>query len=401
MSQSTRLLVKKICRYIYYTGLGNYWIEDIYKETSCYKVYSAVSFSAYIIMVFLENVAAWFGVFPKVEKNSAVMFSAIHNIVLVKMFLLLYHKKSIKKLNYEIAAVGAGMEQKVTMRNQYKKVKYGLLLYVFSVYLSLLAYGVASMRKYIIEGTPFYTVVTYLPSYDDTSSIAFVLRVFFYMIWLYMMLPMMSADCMPVAHLIIIAYKFITLCDHYKKISEDFRKNLYDKSKQIAVAKLKYECMQGITMHQKLLVLANEVNRVFGVIMSLQVCESSVVAVLLLLRLAISLHVNFTDAIMTYTFVGSLFILLALNLWNAGEITYQASLLSFEIYSCGWHLSQSDALGREIKHMVLISCAQAQKPFIFKAFGIQELSYATFVSVARMTYSIFAVFYHRTIALHS
>lgn len=31
---------------------------------------------------------------------------------------------------------------------------------------------------------------------------------------------------------------------------------------------------------------------------------------------------------MTYTFVGSLFYLLALNLWNAGEITYEVSNVS-------------------------------------------------------------------------
>ncbi|XP_013169651.1 PREDICTED: uncharacterized protein LOC106119282 [Papilio xuthus] len=358
------------------------------------NIYMIITFTAYIIMVLLENLAACFGDFPKVEKNSSVMFSVIHNTVLAKMFLLLYHKKSIRKLNSEMALLGADMEDDVTMNKQYKKVKYGLLLYVVSVYLSLLAYGVDSLSKCVTEGTPFYTVVTYYPSYNSTTDVASALRVFFYMTWLYMMLPMMAADCLPIVHLIIMAYKFITLCNHFKNISKDFTRNKTNMRKESAVLKLKFGCMQGILMHRKLILLIKEVNRVFGIIMSLQVCESSAVAVLLLLRLAISPRQNLTDAIMTYTFVSSLFILLALNLWNAGEITYQASLLSFEIYSCGWHLcNMFPQHQRDIKYLVLISSAQAQKSLILKAFAIQELSYATFVSVARLTYSIFAVFY--------
>lgn len=103
-------------------------------------------------MIFLENLAALFGNFPDVEKNSAVMLSAIHNIVLAKMFLLLYHKKSIRKLNYEMATVGENFEEQFVMKKQYRKVKVGISLYVISVYLSLIAYGVESTRKSLVEG---------------------------------------------------------------------------------------------------------------------------------------------------------------------------------------------------------------------------------------------------------
>nr|QLI62084.1 odorant receptor 41 [Streltzoviella insularis] len=66
------------------------------------------------------------------------------------------------------------------------------------------------------------------------------------------------------------------------------------------------------------------------------------------------------------------------------------------MFYCGWHLCDMDKQSHhDIRRLVLIGCAQAQKPLILKAFGIQDLSYETFVSVARMTYSIFAVFYQR------
>ncbi|XP_075979648.1 uncharacterized protein LOC142978917 [Anticarsia gemmatalis] len=396
MSLNTKSLLRNVCKYVYYAGAGNCWYENIYPESKSYQLYSVITFSIYTTMIFLENVAALFGNFPEVEKNSAVMFSAIHNIVLTKMFLLLYHKKSIRKLNYEMATVGEDLEEEHVMNKQYTKAKVGISLYIISVYLSLIAYGVESARRAIVEGAPFYTVVTYLPFYDDNSVVALIFRIFFYITWLYMMLPMMSADCMPITHLITMTYKFITLCHHYESIRKEFEQDLLTMNKTEATEKLKARCLEGIRMHQKLLYLADEIHRVFGIIMSLQVCESSAVAVLLLLRLALSPHLDLTNAFMTYTFVGSLFLLLALNLWNAGEVTYQASLLSSAIFYCGWHLCDPEKeRHRDIRRLVLIASAQAQKPLILKAFGIQDLSYETFVSVARMTYSVFAVFYQR------
>ncbi|XP_063626991.1 uncharacterized protein LOC134798536 [Cydia splendana] len=382
MSPRTKFLLKDCCKFVYYAGCGIYWYEDINHETIPFKLYRFISFSIYTVMIFLENVAAVFGSFPSVEKNSAVMFAAIHNIVFTKMYLFLYHKVSIRKLNSEMGDVGENLEEDDVMKKQYWKVKYGILFYVVSVYMSLGAYGVESTRKSIVEGAPFYTVVTYWPAYEDPTTIAAIFRIFFYITWLYMMLPMMSADCMPITHLICIAYKFVTLRRHFERIREEFDGDLVTMRKEEAEEKLWIGCLDGIKMHQKLMYLADEINRIFGIIMSLQVCESSAVAVLLLLRLALSPHMDLTNAFMTYTFVGSLFFLLALNLWNAGEITYQASLLSPAMFYCGWHMCAARRPRRDIRRLVLIACAQAQKPLVLKAFGIQDLSYSTFVSVS-------------------
>ncbi|CAH0399497.1 unnamed protein product [Chilo suppressalis] len=380
--RKTKEILRIFCKYVYYAGAGNCWYENIYEETLLYKFYTCTSFTVYTTMIFLENLAALIGEFPEVEKNSAVMFFAIHNIVLTKMLLLLYHKKSIRKLNYEMAMVGQEFEESWNMRRQQLKVWGGIIAYVISVYLSLIAYGVASTKRVLEEGVPFYTVVTYLPYYNDDSTIASCVRIFFYITWLYMMLPMMSADCMPITHLITMTHKFMTLCQHFNRIRKEFEKDALIMDKQRALEKLKEGVLQGIQIHQKLMHLGDEIHRVFGIIMSLQVCESSAVAVLLLLRLALSPHMDLTNAFMTYTFVSSLFLLLALNLWNAGEITYQASLLSNAIFNCGWHLSNMEKEShRDIRRLVLISCTQAQKPLILKAFGIQDLSYSTFVSL--------------------
>lgn len=47
---------------------------------------------------------------------------------------------------------------------------------------------------------------------------------------------------------------------------------------------------------------------------------------------------------------------------------------------------------RDIRRLILIGCVQAQKPLILKAFGIQDLSYSTFVSVSIYLLPKFIVF---------
>ncbi|VVC95242.1 unnamed protein product [Leptidea sinapis] len=384
--RDTRCLLRSFCKFVFYSGAGNFYYDETYNESIAYRLYTIASYSVYVTMILLENIAAIFGNFPEVEKNSAVMFAAIHNIVLAKMFLLQYHKRSIKKLNFEIVAIMENINNERVMKAQYTRVKYGISFYAVSVYLALGAYGIESLRKVISEGAPFYTVVTYLPQYDDTSTTADIVRSFFYFTWLYMMLPMMSTDCMPIIHLILLAHKFKTLCLYFEGLRTNLDKQIILVGRNNAEDMLRRSFIEGIIMHQKLIFLAQEIHRLFGIIMSLQVCESSAVAVLLLLRLALSPHLDFTNAFMTYSFVGSLFFLLALNLWNAGELTYQASLLSNAMFYCGWHLHDARKdTNNDIRKLVLIGCAQAQKPLILKAFGVQDLSYATFVSLRMPT----------------
>lgn len=152
MPPSTKSLLKFYCKYAYYAGAGDFWYENGEKETKTYKVYMIISFSIYFIMFFLENMAALFGDFPEVEEKSAVMFSAIHDIILIKMFFIVYYKSSIRKLNNEMSLVMREIEEEYVMIKQQKKVLWGITLYVITVYLSLISYGVESLRKVIVEG---------------------------------------------------------------------------------------------------------------------------------------------------------------------------------------------------------------------------------------------------------
>lgn len=155
MSLKTKYLLRGFCKYVYYSGCGNFWYEDIYKETVMYRIFNVVSYGAYTTLVLLENLATLFGNFPAVETKSAIMLAGAHNIVLFKLYLLVYHKGSIRKLNLDMGSLGESLEEETVMKKQYRKVKWGCLFFSVTVFLTLLSYGLASARRALTEGKLF------------------------------------------------------------------------------------------------------------------------------------------------------------------------------------------------------------------------------------------------------
>lgn len=152
MALKTKYLLRDFCKYVYYSGCGNFWHEDIYKETVLYRIFNVVSYGTYTMLVLLENLAVLFGKFPSVESNSAIMLASAHNIVLFKLYLFVYHKNSIRKLNLEMGSVGESIEEETVMKKQYRKVNWGCLLFSLNVFLTVLSYGLASARRALTEG---------------------------------------------------------------------------------------------------------------------------------------------------------------------------------------------------------------------------------------------------------
>ncbi|KAI8434248.1 hypothetical protein MSG28_012345 [Choristoneura fumiferana] len=175
-----------------------------------------------------------------------------------------------------------------------------------------------------------------------------------------------------------------------RKMQTDFDKNNYGGNEEFAANKLQTGLIEGIVMHRDLLRLSKDIDRSFGTVMALQVCQSSGSAVSLLLQIALSSDLTFVAGMKIIFFVAALFFLLALFLCNAGEITYQASLLSDSIFYCGWHACP---MRRNLRRLVLMACASAQRPLVMKAFKMLQLTYGTFLTVVRSTYSVFALFY--------
>nr|XP_034833216.1 uncharacterized protein LOC117989926 [Maniola hyperantus] len=393
------VILKTFCKKIYWVGSGNFWYEEgvIRDDNSIfYKIFNHSLFLTYGFMTLLEILAALIGDFPEDEKSDSITFAVSHTIVMIKIFSVISNKKLVKKLIRDLIKVCELYEDNSLMVEKYRIMKINFVAYVFTVYGCTACFVFEGLRKMSV-GSHFVTIVTYYPSYRDDSLLAVITRITTTFVLLIMMLTMIvSVDCFALANLIIFKYKFITLRGYFEKLREDFDKLLEMGNPRRAAKQLTQGLIAGIVMHKELIRISKEIDKAFGTILALQLFQSSGSAVSLLLQIALSDQLTLVAQMKILFFIFALFFLLGLFLCNAGDITYQASLLSDSIFYCGWHSCPSqypNKARRNLGLLVLQACAQSQRPIVMKAFKMLELTYATFLLVVRGTYSVFALIY--------
>ncbi|XP_004929671.4 uncharacterized protein LOC101739466 [Bombyx mori] len=391
-------ILKTYCDKIFLVGSGNFWYqktESRNDKTLLYKIYSCVLFFTYGFMTVLEIMAATMGDFPDDEKRDSVTFASSHTLIMIKFISIIKNKELLKTLNRKMMMICEAHEEQTLMDEMYRIVKINVVAYCVAVYGSVTFFVFEGLRKFY-DGSHFVTIVTYYPSKDDDTMLASIFRIATTLVLLVMMLSMIiSVDTYTMAYLIMYKYKFITLRHYFKRLRENVDELVAAGKARLAAEKLAQGLVEGIKMHNELLSLSKDIHKAFGTVMALQLCQSSGSAVSLLLQIALSDQLTFTMGMKIFFFLAAMYLLLALFLCNAGEITYQASLLSDEIFYCGWHKCNSPVLStqRNIRDIVLIAILRAQSPLVMKAFKMVELTYATFILVVRSTYSVFALFY--------
>ncbi|XP_028026673.1 uncharacterized protein LOC114240354 [Bombyx mandarina] len=391
-------ILKTYCDKIFLVGSGNFWYqktESRNDKTLLYKIYSCVLFFTYGFMTVLEIMAATMGDFPDDEKRDSVTFASSHTLIMIKFISIIKNKELLKRLNRKMMMICEAHEEQTLMDEMYRIVKINVVAYCVAVYGSVTFFVFEGLRKFY-DGSHFVTIVTYYPSKDDDTMLASIVRIATTLVLLVMMLSMIiSVDTYTMAYLIMYKYKFITLRHYFKRLRENVDELVAAGKARLAAEKLAQGLVEGIKMHNELLSLSKDIHKAFGTVMALQLCQSSGSAVSLLLQIALSDQLTFTMGMKIFFFLAAMYLLLALFLCNAGEITYQASLLSDEIFYCGWHKCNSPVLStqRNIRDIVLIATLRAQSPLVMKAFKMVELTYATFILVVRSTYSVFALFY--------
>ncbi|CAH2243685.1 jg26156 [Pararge aegeria aegeria] len=96
----------------------------------------------------------------------------------------------------------------------------------------------------------------------------------------------------------------------------------------------------------------------------------------------------FTIVLATVALLSSTGILMS----NAGDITFEATLVPTAMYSSGWQNCRGER-SRRVRKLMVIAMNEAQKPVIIRSFGIMEISYQSFVSMVKASYSAFSFLY--------
>ncbi|XP_013140335.1 PREDICTED: uncharacterized protein LOC106104750 [Papilio polytes] len=137
------------------------------------------------------------------------------------------------------------------------------------------------------------------------------------------------------------------------------------------------------------IICARKIQMSFGKLYTVQVVESISMLAICLLKLTTSVQ-DIASLVKNFMFISCVLLLNGTYMMSGGDVTYEASLISDSVFHCGWEYGKSR---RGLRSLVVVTLQQSQVPIRMTAFGVLSLSYNSFITVLRLSYSFFAVMY--------
>nr|QRF70980.1 odorant receptor [Semiothisa cinerearia] len=388
----TTKLFQKLSIILYLCGFVDFWIEDVKLPAKFVRLYN--SFRIFIELLMFSfmvlEVGAFFTQNNLTEKQSAdrLVYGISHPILYIYCLNLLYYKKEIREVLYRLAASLKDVyNDEEVEKHMLRKLKFYLMAYVTSCGSCMVFYGASAWIQYIRLGSPFTTVITAWPDTLDESHQAHIFRVLFYLIWWIYFTRVSASYILILSMFISLSFQYTNLQSYFSGLKRIFDSPLEQRDKE---AQFLSAFETGVRLHLDTIWCKQECQRIYNIIFSAQLLQTvaELVSVMSMMINSERTVVNL-GAVMSTT-CGAL-ISTGFLMWNAGDVTVEASYLPAAIYCSGWQNVRHASL--QSRHLVIMAITQAQRPVVFTALGFVPISYETYLKIAKISYSVFSVVY--------
>ncbi|XP_059052948.1 odorant receptor 67c-like [Achroia grisella] len=393
-SNLTTKYFSKLCHIIFFWGLPNFWIEDL--KLSRTLIISYTYFTRFVTALLYIFLILEYGAFftqPSLsEKQSTdrLLFTFSHPLLFSYTFFMNRNMHKIKDLLYSLT---------VTLKTEYNyhnieisMIRKGKLYCVGCIgicSMAMVMYGIDGATQYLNTGASFTTVITAWPDVNDTRQNAHMFRVVTYVIWWVFMFRVFSAYLLIIPINVCLSHQYIQLRTYFHSLAAIFEDNKLSPDKMDE----KYEegFVIGIGQHAMTIRCARHNQDVCSAIFVGQIMVNVQVLVLLMSQLVASERSLGTLFVAATTSVSLLFST-GFFMWNAGDVTVEASKLATAMYSSGWENCTRRCAVR-VRKLLVLAMMQAQKPVIIRGMGVIEISYQSYLSIVKSSYSVFSVLY--------
>nr|AXF48799.1 odorant receptors OR58.1 [Lobesia botrana] len=392
-TNDTVLLFHKICN-IVYVGCGtNFMFDNLKLPDRFIRVFSYVSkvFEALTIALILSEWGAFF-----THKNLTIMqktdlvLYAPTSVTLYAMYLnAVFRKEQIKELGYTLAVTlkemfSDGATERLMVKKTWRFVT-AMAVLVFGLVIST---GIDTGYRAITTNATFTTMIPAWPMLEDRSTAAGICRIAHYVVWLIFVSRVGSMYFIILAVAISLQHQFRILHEYFLSLG-----SIFDGEGSYEEKERKYEeaVVHGIKMHSLTLWCTNETQVTCGLAFSMQVV-TNVLSLVLLMVQWMNMERTFANALHVVLFACVMLIGTGIFMWNAGDITFEAAKLPTAIFHSGWYHCRGESSVR-VRKLVTIAMRRAQDRVVIKGFGIMELSYESYISIVKSSYSVFSVMY--------
>uniref|UniRef100_A0A0K8TU59 Odorant receptor n=1 Tax=Epiphyas postvittana TaxID=65032 RepID=A0A0K8TU59_EPIPO len=384
---------RKICKIIYLSCATNFSFEEMKLPSLFIKIYSPLSkILEVIVVVFIAS--EWGSYFTQnnlTEKQTADMhLFAFSHIVIYSIYAsAMYHKDRIRQLVLTLTVTLKKVcNDEEIERMMIKKTYWYLTAMVFVCSGSLFSYGLDAGVQALTSNATFTTVIPIWPDVEDRRFIASVARVIYYIIWWIFVTRVISIYFIVLSITICLGHQFTNLHKYFLDLSDIFEEvgSQEDKERRYEDA-----VKVGVKMHSITLWCAEQAQVTCGVAYSGQVIINVSVLVLLMIQM-VNTERTLSGVVPIVMLGSSVLVGSAVFMLNAGDITIEASRLPTAMFLSGWQHCRGPASVRA-RRLITIAMAEAQKPVVIKGLGVIELSYQSYVSIVKSSYSLFSVIY--------
>ncbi|XP_060803359.1 uncharacterized protein LOC106142318 [Amyelois transitella] len=383
-----------LAQFAYWLGMPDIWIQEVARPKRIVRIHDAYCYTC-VILISLLVVFEYGALFTEQELSdrqhaNMVLFVLCHPLVIIFIMNSLYFEKRTKRLLYDLAVGLKSVyndEDIEAVTVQKMKVLSRAFVWIFAT--AIFFYGVDALVNVVWYGATFTTVILAWPQTHHRSPAADLARVFFYLIFLNFMLLLGITYMVNISITICLSSQFKNMQSYFYKLADLFKEdNMTQEQKE---SKYEENFKLGIRLHAKTSWCKQEWQAICNVIFSFQVVLNIGILILMLAQLVLSEERSLASLIASLFTIGTILSSTGLLMLNAGDVTVEAREISTAIYHSGWE----NCAGSSPRVRKLLVCAmmKGQKPEILWALRLIPMSYESFVSIVKSTYSIFSLLY--------
>nr|AST36402.1 putative odorant receptor OR47 [Cydia nigricana] len=390
---TTVSLFYNICALVFLGCGTNFMFDDLKLPRKVVQICRLVSrvFGLFVLMLMFSACGAFFTQHNlDMMRKAQLWLYGPTSLTLYAMYLnSVIRKEKIKRLGYTIAVVLREMSTDTEIEKEMVK-KTWRFSYAFAFLVNGLFFCTGIVTGYVATTTneTFTTVVPAWPDLNDHTTAASIARIAHYCVWYIFLVRVGSIYFIILAITIGLQFQYGIMCNYFHSLNSIFDGDGTHEEKE-----QKYEdaFKFGVKMHSLTLWCIDQTQVTCGVAFSSQFITNLLTLIALMVQF-VFMERTFGNCLNVFLFAGVTLTGTGIFMWNAGDVTYEATKLHTAMFHSGWHNCQGQASLR-VRKLLTIAMQRAQDRVTIKGFGILELSYDSYISMVKFAYSVFSVLY--------
>ncbi|KAJ8727302.1 hypothetical protein PYW07_001421 [Mythimna separata] len=384
----------KLCYVVYFCGLPNFWLEELKLPKRFVRIYDKFTTFNNTLICFLVvfELASFFTQknLTEKQKSNLILYGISHPMLCCFRLMLSRLQGKVKLVMYNLTVrLKAVHNDPEVERQMLRTTNMYMFALVFSCLMSMVMYAAEAGWEVVRYDVTFTTIVTAYPDVEDRSDLANVVRALCFVTWWIFLTRICSVYSLVIALTTCLSHQYKNLQSYFVSLDDIFEREDFSQAEKEEQYEKGFKV--GIKLHSDTLRCTQQTQTVCRGVFSGQIVFNICLLVVLMAQMANSERtlVNLFAAVFT---ASAVLISTGFYMWNAGDVTVEASHLSTAMYFSGWHNCRGQSSVR-LRKLIVITMSQAQRPVVLKGLGYIDLSYQSYITIVKSSYSVFSVLF--------